>query len=245
MIPGELSGRISLTVRDIFDDSDPFTREIYQAEDLVAYEISADIARAFIDLNRSVEQLPPEFPDGILKSHTCYNKPVYKSGTFPEKDLIDALISKYYNPYHQSIREAVQNEAVLFAFDCHSMAETGPWFSPDRGEKRPLINLGDVNHQSADEVYIKILQKCFEECFEIGSGEVSVNNPFKGGYITRQYGRRPKPWIQIELNRSYYLADPWFDQAKLQVDPDRLKELNSKMRRVFNSFYQQVLQLGH
>ena len=43
--------------------------------------------------------------------------------------------------------------------------------------------------------------------------EISINDPFHGGHITKTYGNKPVPWIQVEMNRDLYLTEPWFDQA--------------------------------
>lgn len=62
--------------------------------------------------------------------------------------------------------------------------------------------------------------------------EVTINNPFKGGFITRNYGNNPLPWIQIEMNRKIYLSEEYFDYRTLKMRGDRLTELNGKLREV-------------
>jgi formiminoglutamase len=73
--PPELINRVCIQPKDIFDDPAPFTREIYDLEPWVLEVIDTDIARAFVDLNRAPDDLPPKNPDGIIKSMTCYKKP--------------------------------------------------------------------------------------------------------------------------------------------------------------------------
>jgi N-formylglutamate amidohydrolase len=41
------------------------------------------------------------------------------------------------------------------------------------------------------------LQSAFQACFP---GEVTLNQPFSGGYTTRHHGRE-MPWVQLELSR--------------------------------------------
>ena len=105
-IPSEVKDRVILSPADLFDDGDAFTREIYDLEDRVAGVVSANIARAFIDLNRAPDDLPPGNPDGVIKSHTCYGKVIYKAGLEPDQTLIKTLLDKYYHPYHQRIQKA-------------------------------------------------------------------------------------------------------------------------------------------
>ncbi len=60
--------------------------------------------------------------------------------------------------------------------------------------------------------------------------QVALNDPFKGGYITRRHGGGRLPWIQVEMNRWLYLDTPWFDRDTLRVDPGRLAELRHRFR---------------
>ena len=104
-IPPELINRVCIQPKDIFDDMDPFTREIYDLEPWVMQAIDTDIARAFVDLNRAPDDLPPKNPDGIIKSMTCYKKPIYIKGKEPDEPLRKILIEQYYLPYHRKIQE--------------------------------------------------------------------------------------------------------------------------------------------
>ncbi len=99
--PKELDGHLSITNKDLFDDSDPFVIELYDLDDKVQRVIKTNIARAFVDLNRSLQDMPPENPDGLIKSMTCYEKSIYIKGKEPDESLRNMLIEFYYNPYHR------------------------------------------------------------------------------------------------------------------------------------------------
>ena len=58
-----------------------------------------------------------------------------------------------------------------------------------------------------------------------------MNWPFQGGYVARRHGRAPLPWIQVEMNRALYLAEPWFDEQRRLVDPGRLDALRERFWR--------------
>ena len=64
--PPELDDLLSITDADLFDDSDPFVIEIYDLGEKVEDVVKTNIARAFVDLNRSLQDLPPENPDKKL-----------------------------------------------------------------------------------------------------------------------------------------------------------------------------------
>ncbi len=243
-VPAELKDNISITQNDLFDDSDAFTREIYDASDLVLSQISTEYARAFIDLSRSTKMLSPEYPDGIIKTATCYTKPIYRPDRHPDETMQRLLIRKYYYPYHCFLKSEMKKEAILLGLDCHSMAEIAPDISPDKGQKRPLINLGDVEGKSCDSKITHLLKASFMEILELDNQDVTINRPFKGGYITREHGNNPKPWIQIEINRSLYLASEWFDRSNLSVNSNRINELNNQFKLILKLFYQKLLKFN-
>lgn len=129
--PPELDSRLAITDKDLFDDSDPFVIEIYDLGEKVESVVKTNIARAFVDLNRSLEDLPPQNPDGLIKSSTCYEKPIYKKGREPDDSLTNVLIEMYYKPYHNSIQKKIQELDLKLCLDCHSMASVAPNISPD------------------------------------------------------------------------------------------------------------------
>ena len=294
-IPPELIDRVCIQPKDIFDDMDPFTREIYDLEPWVMEAIDTDIARAFVDLNRAPDDLPPQNPDGIIKSMTCYKKPIYIKGKEPDESLRQILIERYYLPYHRKLQEITsQNKKLKLALDCHSMAPEPPPISPDNpnekflqgGKKReaeklgrredgklrselliisrpnpetkenrhtrfaqhigpprrgapgrPLICLGNAHGKACDRDIVKKLAKCFCEAFELEEKDVTINQPFAGGYTTRTHGNNPLPWVQVEMNRSLYLTSPWFDPIILQVDNHRLIELNDRFKKTLELYF--------
>lgn len=241
-IPPEIEKDVCITPRDMFDDSDSFTILIYNVGNIVEELVTADIARAFVDNSRSKDQLPPGFPDGLIKSATCYNKPIYKKGKQPDKDTTEILINTYYNYYHQRIQNALRNPNILLALDCHSMAEIAQEISPDKGNNRPLINLGDADGTACDPYITQLLRNSFMEVFSFEEKEVTINNPFKGGFITRNYGNNPTPWIQIEMNRKLYLSEDCFDYDSLKMKNNRLDVLSGKFREVLSHFYENYQQ---
>jgi formiminoglutamase len=74
--------------------------------------------------------------------------------------------------------------------------------------------------------------------FGFNEKEVTINRPFKGGFITRHYGNNPIPWIQIEMNRKLYLSEEYFDYNFLQMRGNHLEKLNGKFREALLHFYE-------
>jgi N-formylglutamate deformylase len=240
--PPELVKCVSISKKDLFDDTDAFSGEIYDVSGLVEKVLRADIARAFIDLSRDVHMVPPQYPDGIIKSMTCYGKQIYRDGFVFDEKLKKKLINKYYTPYHKAIQQAISTNHIKLGLDCHTMAATGPAISPDKGKQRPLINIGDNEGNAAPSAFSEILRKSFITVFGFAEKDVTINQPFKGGYITRGYGNNPVPWLQIEMNRKLYLSPEWFNEENQEINPGRLSYLNNHFRDVLIKFYSQLIQ---
>jgi formiminoglutamase len=238
-IPPELQDRIILSSNDILEDIDAFTRDIYDLGGIVFHVISSKIARTFVDLNRKPDDLPPDNPDGVVKSHTCYGKVIYQSGLEPNDTLTKKLLDKYYFPYHQEIQGILEDKgiSIALALDCHSMAAIPPKISPDRGKKRPLVCLGNGNYRTCSQATIKKLANCFQRTFSLNTKEISINKPFAGGYITRTYGEHSIPWIQVELNRILYLDQSSVHKKNIVKDSTRIKEIHQKFEHAMRLFF--------
>ena len=226
--PPELDGRLCITDRDIFYDSDAFTVQIYDLGDRVGRVIKSEVARAFVDLNRSLQDLPPDNPDGLIKSRTCHQRPIYADGAEPDGELTRRLINQYYLPYHRDIQKGMRNiDDLQLCLDCHSMAPAAPRTAPDlSGASRPAFCLSNRDGRTSSSEMITLLASCIAKSYGVRLEDISFNDPFHGGHITGTYGNNPVPWIQIEMNRSLYLAEPWFDEESLRMDPARLEVLN-------------------
>ena len=239
--PVELEGHLSITNKDLFDDSDPFVMELYDVGDKVERVIKTDIARAFVDLNRSLQDMPPDNPDGLIKSKTCYDKPIYTNGKEPDDSLKTMLIEMYYNPYHQAIQKSIDELDLKLCLDCHSMASTAPYFSPDKNNsKRPMFCISNNDGKTSSQEMIELLADSISKAYSVDRTEISLNDPFHGGHITKTYGNKPVPWIQIEMNRSLYLSSPWFDEDALSVDANRLQKLNKQFEKSLDLLFSKI-----
>ena len=239
--PQELDGHLSITNKDLFDDSDPFVVELYDLGDKVERVIKTDIARAFVDLNRSLQDMPPDNPDGLIKSMTCYEKPIYIKGKEPDESLRNLLIEFYYNPYHRDIQKSLAELDLQLCLDCHSMASSAPGIAPDdKDKKRPLFCLSNQDGKTCSDEMIETLADCISESYSIDRQDISINDPFHGGYITKTYGAGSIPWIQLEMNRSMYLSSPWFDQEALSVETNHLQKLNEQFANSLKLFFSKI-----
>ncbi len=242
-IPKEIADRVCITANDKFEDSDAFTREIYGIENDVSAFVSSSIARAFVDMNRDLTDLPPENPDGLVKTQTCHGKPIYIKGKELDQKLTNILIKNYYDPYHRQIETLLKKQDDLkIGLDCHSMEPIPPQIAPDSGGFRPSFCLSNNFGKSCPNDIIEKLKSCLQQSFKLSSADILINKPFTGGYITRTYGNKPIPWIQIEMNRSLYLSSPWFNAQTLTASPRRLSDLKNNFKIMLELFFKSAFQ---
>jgi len=245
-IPAEVAGRFALSEKEISWYCDPSTRTLFDFGRSVEATLDTKISRMVIDLNRPPLPLPPKDPDGIIKTRTVDGRSVYRPGQLPDLPLIHRLMMRWYFPYHQRIDELIDCYPVRVAFDCHSMLPYGSAEQNDAGKCRPLIclgNYGDENGRAkpgslttCPPEWIVHLAESFREEF-CGTGEVAINTPFSGGFISNaHYWRKGIPWIQIEVNRALYEREnsPISHSAVME---DHVTELRRRIWQILARFW--------
>jgi len=250
-IPPEVADRVIITRKDIFFDGDPHTRRIYDFKDDVAACIEMQTARTIVDLNRAPYTALIDDSNGVIKRITSSGNPVYQEGKYPDNTLIRLLMRRYYYPYHTTVSNLLDAKTIELAFDCHSMLPYPPPVYKTPARPRPLVCLSNGGDRlgrpltPGDQVtcppeWIQGLTASFSEAFP-DEGEIAINNPFSGGFITKAHFQQKKiPWIQVEINRNLYECDDYFDPDELQVDSKRIRELKKKIFSAMASFWQQL-----
>ncbi|MGH6933480.1 MAG: N-formylglutamate deformylase, partial [Dongiaceae bacterium] len=217
-------------------DTDWHVDRLYDfLDEMGANVIRATHSRYVIDLNR-----PPDgqllYP-GASNTELCPTSlfdggPIYGSGRAPDEAVVADRLANYWRPYHDrlSMELAALKRRFGFAllFDAHSIRSVVPRFFEGR---LPDINLGTGGGGSA----AAGLAATLIEAAADAEGYSSVlNGRFKGGYITRQYGRPTDRVhaVQLELSQATYMDEtPPFtfreDLAK-QVRP-RLRAIVAAM----------------
>jgi N-formylglutamate deformylase len=197
-IPEEVSELCRLSPEDVVDDSDGGAAAVYRLKDHVAAFIAADVARAIIDLNRAEDD---RRKDGVVKTHTCYDVPVYRRSLSDE--LGERLIARYYRPYHRRLTELAREPHVRLGIDCHTMAAVGPPVGPDPGAVRPAACLSNGDGTCPTDWLEKLAVHLRAA---LPGEEVRLNDPFRGGHIVRVHARE-LPWLQLELSRGPFASD--------------------------------------
>ena len=202
--------------------------------------LTANFPRIFVDLNRSPLELDPSMWSGKFNASIFNTSQKVNSGIgvipkvcFSGKKIYNNLLLfkearrrllHYYFPYHRKIRMLIEyiktNHNKVIILDCHSM-------SSEIVSEGTDIVISNNRNKSANPVITNILQKLFESY----GYKVNINNPFKGGFITKYYGRPVNHVnvIQIEINKKLYLFEENFN-----IDTKNFNKLKNCFSDIIN-----------
>lgn len=196
-VPDLVAPWVTIDEAEIVRDGDEQAAEVYwPLEDEAAAFVTTNVARVVVDMNRAPDD---RRADGVVKTHSCWNVAVYEK--FPPDDVIERLLNLYYRPYHARLTALASRGAVL-GVDCHTMAAVGPPIGPGAGEERPAACVSNGDGATCPDEWARALAACLQETL---GHEVTLNHPFRGGYITRSHASE-MPWVQIELSRGPFLS---------------------------------------
>ncbi|WP_428262418.1 N-formylglutamate deformylase [Haliangium sp.] len=219
-VPAAIAARLSDPAHAL-PDTDWHVHVLYDfAAELGASVLVATHSRYVIDLNRDpagVELYPGQDNTGLVPL-TCFDRaPVYRPGQEPDPADIEARIDAYWRPYHDALAAeldrlvAAHGHAVLF--DAHSIRSRVPRFFAGT---LPDLNLGSAGGTSA----APALRARAMAVLEAAAGFSCVcDGRFRGGYITRRYGRpdQSRHALQLEMAQQVYMdeAPPYRYRADL------------------------------
>ncbi|RIA44486.1 formiminoglutamase [Hephaestia caeni] len=168
------------------------------ARALDATVIRTAISRSVIDVNRDpsgASLYPGQATTGLCPTTTFMGESLYEDGREPDEAAIAARRATYFDPYHAAIAAEIarlrRDHSPIVLYDAHSIVGEVPRLFEGR---LPQFNIGTNDGQSCDPALaIAVAAACPEPKV--------INGRFKGGWITRHYGRpeRGVHAIQMEL----------------------------------------------
>ncbi|TAL84870.1 MAG: N-formylglutamate deformylase [Rhodanobacter sp.] len=213
-------------------DTDWHVARLYEplAAALGASVLQPRASRYVVDLNRPADGhalYPGQRGTGLVPTLGFDGKPLYLDGRVPDAAEIQRRVNDYWRPYHDAISQelarlcAEHGRVVLW--EGHSIRSQVPMLFDGR---LPDFNLGTATGTSCARVLQTRLQSCLEAQARFS---VAVNGRFKGGYITRHYGR-PEAGVhavQLELAQLNYM-----DEASFEYDEARAPEVQAVIGRL-------------
>lgn len=219
-LPDDLVQRLQPSARRV-PDTDWHVSRLYGplAQRLGASVIKPVASRYVVDLNRPADGhalYPGRRETGLVPTIGFDGEPLYLEGREPGADEIRQRIDIWWRPYHQALAaelarlKAEHGRVVLW--DGHSIRSHVPMLFEGR---LPDFNLGTADGASCG----TDLQWSLTNVLEAQNRyDFVVNGRFKGGHITRHYGRPADSVqaVQLELAQCQYMDEESFgwDEAK-------------------------------
>ena len=220
--------------------------ELYDfAQPLGATVVRTELSRSIIDVNRDptgASLYPGLATTELCPTTTFDGEPLYRGGRAPDAAEIDERRRLFFEPYHVALggeiarlREAFKR---IVLFDAHSIRSSIPrLFDGDL----PMFNLGTNSGSSCD----PSLREAVAAVLAASSESTVVDGRFKGGWITRAYGR-PEAGVealQLELACRAYMSEPQRptpDNWPAPIDEPRARSTRATLERVLEAVLDEV-----
>ena len=229
-IPDDIAARMAPCALALAD-TDWHLPELYGfLGEIGASTIAARWSRYVIDLNRPPEDIslyPGLDTTSLCPLDTFGREQLYLDGQAPSGAEVAARLARYWQPYHRQLRAELDRLLALHGsvvlWDAHSIASIVPRFFEGR--------LADLNFGTAGGV------SCAPALLDAVTGParaspfgLAIDGRFKGGYITRHYGRTKAGVhaIQLEMCQCLYMNEA----APFDYRPDLAADIQPLLRQM-------------
>jgi len=198
--------------------------------------IHATHHRFVVDLNRPPDATPlypGRFETGLVPTETFQGEAIWRVAPGPEE--IARRREQFHRPYHaaleQRLKEKVKQFGRCYLIDAHSVESRA---SRLHGRLQEDIYLGDRDGKTCDPWFTQFVRELFEK----QGLKVSLNQPYKGGYITAHYASsnggpiEGVQTLQIEMCQHLYMKEGEPQGAPLSA---RFRGFGARLRSVFES----------
>ena len=211
VVPDAMTSRLTAEALR-FPDTDWHVEKLYAAlapeQDVTL--MWAHHSRIVVDLNRDTsgsELYPGASNTEICPTTTFHDQPLYLPGVAPDVAEIAVRVNRYWRPYHSQLAREIEHIKLRHGYcillDGHSIVSEAPRFFSGR---LPDLNLGTADVTSC----APSLAAAAVAVLSDARGFTAVHNGrFKGGYITRHFGRPDNGVhaLQLEMAQSCYMDE--------------------------------------
>ena len=209
-IPAELQAgyhRRALAV----EDTDWHLERLYGfLPELGASVLRPQLSRYVIDLNRPPDDAPM-YPGAanteLCPTHFFTGDDLYLPLCEPQPLERARRRELHWQPYHAALSAELQRIKAIHGYallwDAHSIRSRIPWLFEGT---LPGLNIGTANGASADPSIARAVEQVCQDAKQVSH---VLNGRFKGGYITRHYGR-PLDHVhavQLEMCQGLYMEE--------------------------------------
>lgn len=227
-LPGGLVERLQPTACAV-PDTDWFVSRLYAfARELGASILVPAHSRYVVDLNRppdDVSLYPGQNTTGLCPARQFSGEPVYLPGQEPTPDEVADRVARYWKPYHDALAaELARLRAAhgrVLLWEGHSIRSEVPFLFEGR---LPDLNLGTAAGTSCSpqaQARLEAVLAAQDQFSWVANGR------FKGGHITRHYGRPAEgvDAMQLEVAQCTYM-----DEDAVRYDAERAARLQAVIR---------------
>lgn len=229
LLPSEIKDHFNALGQQV-PDTDWFVNQLYNfLPELDVSFFIPEFSRYVVDLNRSSQGgslYPGQYETSVCPVATFDDESIYKDGKEPDADEVARRIAAYWQPYHDHIQSEIARVKAFHGYailwDAHSIRGVVPQLFDG---VLPDLNFGTAAGTSCAP---DILKRVTAIAHAQSHFSVVENARFKGGYITRNYGKPDENvhTIQLEINQSIYMAD---DQAAM-LDEGKCEKLRPLLK---------------
>lgn len=215
-------------------DTDWFVRDLYSfVVDIGASVIAANYSRFVVDLNRPADDsalYAGKVSTGLCPLRTFAGDDIYLPGESVSSAEIEQRTQTYWQPYHAAIRVTLGRIKDKFGFaalwDAHSIAAEVPRLFPG---VLPDLNIGTNSGASCDAA----CEAAVMAAARASDYSSVANDRFRGGYITRNYGKPEQNYhaVQLELSQRCYLR-----KNDLRYDDEYASSIRETIKEMLSAF---------
>ena len=216
LVPDAFGSRLTLAARAL-PDTDWHVEKLYDfAPQMGVTLMTATQSRYVIDLNRDpsgASLYPGADTTELCPTRTFADEAIYATSDLPSPDEVTQRTITHFLPYHQALDAEVkrirQQHGFAVLLDGHSIRSEVPRFFPGH---LPDLNLGTAGGSTCA---LELQAAATTVLVKAAGFSHVVNGRFKGGWITRHYGR---PYddvhaLQLEMAQRCYMDEappyPW------------------------------------
>jgi N-formylglutamate deformylase len=227
-------------------DADWRLDELYDfVAPLGATLVRTKLSRSIVDVNRDpsgASLYPGQATTGLVPATSFDGEPLYREGRTPDAAEIAERRRLYFDPYHAALRSEIarlrEKHKRVALFEAHSIRSKIPRLFEGA---LPVFNLGANSGASCDPG----LRESVAVILGASGQSMVIDGRFKGGWITRAYGR-PREGVealQLELACRAYMREPERPAPENwpgPIDEKRAAPTRATIRRALEAMLQWV-----
>jgi len=229
-VPPDVAAQLNPLGRKI-TDTDWHVPKLYEfARGSVSW-LQATHGRVVVDLNRDPQGAnlyPGQATTGLCPVTEFTGAGIYRDGQHPD---IAVRRARYFDPYHQQLADQIERIRARHGFcillDCHSIKSTLPLLFSGQ---LPDLNLGTFDGVSCAPQLADLMMLSLQD----NGFSFVQNGRFKGGWITRHYGKPAQGVhaLQLEISQACYMDEnqpEQFDTGKAAALQTVLQNLITRL----------------